>query len=256
MITTTHQKLLDPLISLGLDPEDITERSALEIAKLSGYTSDRWTRDERSEIESILRQCRNGSTLVEMLKAADGKRYSGFAYQMIRLKQRLSSTSIPVFKDGKLQKDKSGKSKLQKIERQMLPDQFAELIVEKLGAADDSEDDDPDLEAELLPEREPELDPERTSTSIVWQHDETSLGTQLADNNGAIASDTRRTVQGFLSHVEAQFGALGQEAGGVAVQAFLTNFQEQVNQGLSDASQIANPSQAPKTARRSTRKKS
>lgn len=246
------------LVELGIDPEDTTERSAIEIAKLSGYVSDRWTRDERAEIEAIFRKCRNGGDLIEALKAPDGRRYSGFAYQMIRLKQNLTSTNIPVVRNGSVATDRTGRAKTRKVERQMLLSDFSALIVQKLGSAEDSDYSDPDADPDWEPELFLESDPEKVSTAIVWSPVEAISAAPILDASAEIAGDTKSSIAGFKSRILQSFGAMGEQLGAEAVQEFQLNFQRQINQGLADAASVtdAQPGEEkPTKARRTTKKK-
>ncbi len=255
MITAVNTKLIEPLLALGLDPEDNAERSALEIAKLSGMSSDRWTRDERAKIEAIFKECLNGKELIESLKSANGKGYSGFAYQMIRLQQRFTSATVPALKANRVQLDRTGKAKTERCDRKMLADEFAQLIISKLGSVEDSDEFDPGADPGADPDLYPEIDPEMTSTLVLWNHADSDTAMLIADDNGEIASDTRRSVATFRDSLLAQFDNFGRELGVEAVQRVQLSFQEEMQQGLADLGKVAPTSEA-KTTRRTSKKKS
>lgn len=261
-MTVTLETLSSELGTANVFRPEFETYTALKIAKLCGYGSDKWTRNQRSQLEGMLLNCRNGKELVEALKTPDGKQYSHFAFSLIQELQRATSTAVPVLKDGQPVLDKSGKAKLEVVQRQMRPDQFQKILLERFG--EPSEDEG--LEAEVYPEFRAEVpggteeeyleeDPDLVSTSIVWQPRQTSEVIQLADSNAGIVADTKKSVDGFESHITKRFEQMGERMGAIAVQNFTLGFQRQVNQGLNDLNGIQEVEEPAKVARRTTKKK-
>lgn len=264
--TKAMESAFNALAELGFDVNDNAERSAVEIAKLCGQTSDRWTRNQRGKIESILKRCRNGSALVESLKASGGKAYSGSAYQLIALMQRYTSTEAPVLRGGKVVLSRNGIARTQQIERKLLPRQFEELIVSRLGAATDFDEFVPDADPELDPEStefvEAEFcdeDPEKVSSALVFQDKNPRHAMQhsaVLDDSAAIAQDTGETLANTTKFVSQKFEELGKLLGATAVQAMNLGFQDSVNQGVTDlVNSVTEQTPDTSTARRAVRKK-
>lgn len=246
--------------------------TGLELAKHCGYSDARWTRRQRADLEEMLLKCKNGKELVAKLKTEDD-RYTDFAFQLITEKQRLTGTAVPVLKDGKPVLDKSGKAKLQNIERKMLPWKYEELLVAKYGKASEEElleadspggqgadspggseevDEVEAIEGELLEE-----DPEMVSTAIVFEtKDRSSEIEEIQANTLAIVEQTRSTFQSFRQNLLKSFEEQGRRDALTAMQAYNRAAQEVMNQNLSDLSESGSPEEKPKTTRRTTRKKS
>ena len=232
--------------------------SALEIARLCGYSSDRWTRDRRAELEEVFRCCINGAELIAKLKAA-GK-YSQWALEQIQALQKATSTAVPIVKNGALVMVK-GRAKLQPVERQMTLNQYAEVLYAKYGKLSSdsasSPEQDPEtpegaIDAELVEE-----DPEQISTRLEFNtSDKTAEVALVLDDNAAIAAATFGGLASLRLAVRAQFGQMGEEMGAEAMQALSLGFQRSVNQGASDLNGSNQPAQPPKTTRKATRKKS
>lgn len=235
--------------------------TAIEIAKLCGYTSDRWTRDRRAELEKLLLNCRNGSALVSALKTPDGKRYTEFALEQLRAFQRATSTGVPVLKDGVPVLVK-GRARLEVVERQMTAPQYGEVLRQKFGKPSDSEglraEDDPEdpggteveIEAELVDD-----DPDLLSVQIDWVPPVAGTQTvELMDNNGAIASATAATLKGFRAKMIQEMAKLGEQDGALMAQAYSLGAQRSLNQGLTDMASITE-AEEPTVARKTTKRR-
>jgi hypothetical protein len=232
--------------------------SAVEIARLCGYSSDRWTRDRRAELEEIFRHCIGGKALVAQLKTSSGK-YTEWALEQIQALQKATSTAVPLSKNGAVVMVK-GKAKLIPVERQMTLGQYTEALYQKYGKLlleeDSNSEQDPEtpggaLDAELIEE-----DPELISTRLVFQSQEkTAELAQVQDDTAAIAADTYGGLSSLRSSLVRRFGQMGAEIGAEAMQALSLEFQKTVNQGAVDLHDSNAPAEAPKTTRKATKKK-
>jgi len=232
--------------------------SALEIARLCGYSSDRWTRDRRAELEEIFRHCVSGKTLIAQLKTSSGK-YTEWALEQIQALQKATSTAVPLSKNGAVVMVK-GRAKLTSVERQMTLNQYADLLYKKYGKLLLEEDSNPEqdpetpggtVDAELVEE-----DPELISTRLVFESQEkTAELAQIQDDTAAIAADTYGGLSSLKSSLVRRFGQMGAEMGAEAMQALSLEFQKTINQGAMDLHASNSPTEAPKTTRKATKKK-
>lgn len=226
-------------------PTTTPEYTATEVARLCGYTTDKWTRNQRQTLEEIFKQCRGGDRLIAALKSPTGK-YTSFALQQIQELQRHTSTGVPKLQNGKIVM-RGGKAELVCRDRQMTLAQYTEQLIKKYG---ESERPEQTPEQELI-----ETDPDRTSTAIVWAEQKPGTAAiEVLDNNNEIVTDTRNTLQGFRQRIFAQFHNLGQQDGAIAIQNYQIGMQQSINQGIADAATIAE-AETPKRVGRSTQKK-
>jgi len=242
--------------------------TGLELAKVCGYSDARWTRRQRADLEELLLKCRNGRELVAQLKTEDD-RYTSFALELIAEKQRLTGTAVPIVRDGKPVLDKTGKAKLQTVDRKMMPWEYEQLLIDRYGKATEEELSEADMsggqgadspggseEVEAIEGELLEEDPEKVSTAIIFEpQDRSSEIEEIRANTLAIVEQTRSTFQSFRQNLLKSFEEQGRRDAIAAMQAYNLAAQEVMNQNLSDIAE-SDSQEKPKTARRTTRKKS
>ncbi len=214
---------------------------ALDVAKLHGNTSDKWTRKVRAELEEMLQDCPGGEVLSKLLKGTNGL-YTDFALHLIGEKQRLTSIKAVVLDtEGKPVMDKSGVAKTVSQSRQMTPDQFKADLIQCYGkyftASDTVEAFRAEFPGGTAGTAEYYPNPEPIEAEVVSDIVLPTVHNNALDVNDA-AIDTADATRGMLAGYIQQFLGSAKPLGEVVAAQFQQQFQQGLNAGL--ASGFAN----------------
>ncbi|MGA7933908.1 MAG: hypothetical protein WCA35_10210 [Kovacikia sp.] len=253
---------VEPGIPDALPPchrESATSYTAVQIANRCGR-SDKWCREQRVTLEKIYYWCPEAFKT----KTSRGDRYSKFAHDVIIDFQQQTAGDIPLIKDGEVQYDRKGKAKL------VLADPTTRLTVEQyalevwlrhqqkpISLGDATPEVPPNVPADvpIEGELEPEFSSELTRTEIVFEDAPRSLGPAISDDSRLTVQQTTSNLSGLRQRLKQVGQALGDEMGAVFSQSLTNSFHNRVNQEISQLTDVAPESEAPKVSKKNTQKK-